>query len=45
MLVTHSHMLPKPENAGDDWKPEYEEHKEMETLNSMVPIWKRKKAK
>ncbi len=43
MLVTHSHMLPKPEDAGDDWKPEYEEHKETETLNSMVPIWKRKK--
>lgn len=43
MLVTHSHPLPKPEDAGEDWTPQYEEHKELETLNSMVPIWKRRK--
>ena len=43
MLVTHEHPIPKPENAGDDWVQEYEEHSEMETLNSMIPIWKRKK--
>ena len=44
MLMTHTHPVPKPENAGDDWKQEYEEHSELETLNSMIPIWKRKKS-
>ena len=43
MMMTHSHPIPKPEDAGEDWKQEYEEHQELETLNSMVPIWKRKK--
>lgn len=43
MMMTHSHPIPKPENAGDDWKQEYEEHQELETLNSRIPIWKRKK--
>ncbi len=43
MLMTHSVPTPKPEDAGDDWVQEYEEHSEMETLNSMIPIWKRKK--
>ncbi len=28
---------------GDDYKPEYETYTELETLNSMVPIWKRPK--
>ena len=44
MLMTHSHPTPKPDDAGDDWTPEYEEHSEWETLNSMIPIWKRKKS-
>lgn len=44
MMMTHTHPLPKPEDAGDDWKPTYEEHTELETLNSMIPIWKRKKS-
>ena len=43
MMMTHTHPVPKPEDAGDDGKQEYEEHRELETLNSMVPIWKRKK--
>ena len=43
MMMTHSHPVEKPEDAGDDWEQEYEEHSEMETLNSMIPIWKRKK--
>ncbi len=43
MLMTNSVPVPKPEDAGDDWEQEYEERSEMETLNSMVPIWKRKK--
>ncbi len=44
MMMTHTHPIPKPEDAGDDWKQEYEEHSELETLNSMIPIWKRKKS-
>ena len=44
MLMTHTHPVPKPDDAGDDWKQEYEEHSELETLNSMIPIWKRKKS-
>ena len=35
---------PKPEDAGDDYKPEYEHYTERETINSMVPIWKRSKS-
>ena len=36
--------LPRPEDAGDDYEPEFEEYTEQETVNSMVPIWKRKKS-
>ena len=36
--------LPKPEDAGDDYEPQFETHMERETINSMVPIWTRKKA-
>lgn len=43
MERTKSRQKPKPEDAGDDYKPEYEEYTELETLNSMVPIWKRDK--
>lgn len=38
------HELPKPENAGDDYKPEYETVLEIQTINSMIPIWKRRKS-
>ena len=44
MMMTHTHPAEKPADAGDDWVQEYEEHSAMETLNSMIPIWKRKKA-
>ena len=43
MMVTKSRQKPKPENAGDDYKPEYEEYQELDTLNSMTPIWKKRK--
>ena len=36
--------LPKPEDAGDDYKPEFEHYTETETINSMIPIWKRSKS-
>ena len=43
MYREKSRQKPKPEDAGDDCKPEYETYTELETLNSMVPIWKRPK--
>ncbi|MCC8128445.1 MAG: molecular chaperone HtpG, partial [Clostridiales bacterium] len=43
MLKTKSRQKPKPEDAGDDYKPEWEDYQELETLNSMVPLWQKKK--
>ncbi len=43
MDMTRSRMKDKPEDAGDDYKPEWEEYIENTTLNSMVPIWKKSK--
>ena len=43
MMVTKSRQKPKPEDAGDGYKPEYEEYQELDTLNSMTPIWKKRK--
>lgn len=40
MMITRTK---KKEGSPDD-KPEYEEIKELETLNSMVPLWKKPKA-
>ena len=42
MMVTKTREKPKPEDAGDDYKPEYEEYQELETINSMTPIWKKR---
>ena len=44
MEMEHSRQKPKPEDAGEDYKPEYEQVKEWETINSMVPIWQRPKS-
>ena len=44
MYREKSCQKPKPEDAGDDYKPEYETYTELETLNSMVPIWKKQKS-
>ena len=44
MMVTKSREKPKPEDAGDDYKPEYEDYQELETINSMTPIWKKQKS-
>ena len=43
MMMTKSRQKPKPEDAGDDYKPEWEDYQELETLNSMVPLWQRPK--
>lgn len=44
MEVTKSRAVEKPEDAGEDWKPEFEQYTEVETINSMIPIWKRRKS-
>lgn len=44
MNCSHQRQLPKPEDAGDDYTPEWEEYFEDETINSMIPIWKRRKS-
>lgn len=44
MNVTKSREKPKPADAGDDYKPEYEDYIELDTINSMIPIWKRRKS-
>ena len=44
MMVTKSRQKPKPDDAPDDYKLEYEDYTELETINSMTPIWKKSKA-
>ncbi len=44
MEVTKSRMKERPADAGEDYKPEFENYTEIETINSMIPIWKRKKS-
>ena len=36
--------VPKPEDAGDDWKQEYTTETSIETINSMIPIWTKKRS-
>ena len=45
MELEHSHMKEKPEDAPEDYKPEWETVKEWETVNSMVPLWQRPRSK
>ncbi len=42
MMVTKRRQLPKPEDAGDDYKPQWETYQELETVNSMKPIWQKR---
>ena len=42
MLVTKSREKEKPADAGEDYKPEWEDYTELETINSMTPIWKKR---
>ena len=44
MEIERSQQKPKPADAGDDYRPEYEMVKEWETINSMVPIWQKPKS-
>ncbi|MCD8052361.1 MAG: molecular chaperone HtpG [Clostridiales bacterium] len=43
MMMTKSRQKPKPEDAGDDYTPEWEDYQELDTLNSMIPLWQRPK--
>ena len=45
MEMAKSRQKEKPADAGDDYKPEWEDYTEVETLNSMVPLWQRQKSK
>ncbi len=45
MEMERSRMKDRPEDAGEDYQPEYETLREWETLNSMVPLWQRNKSK
>ena len=47
MNVTKQRQKPASEEEmnSEDYKPEYETYTEDEKLNSMVPLWKMKKAK
>ena len=42
MMVTKHREKPKPEDAGDDYTPEWEDYEELATVNSMTPIWKKR---
>ena len=44
MTVSKTRPLPKPEDAGDDYVTQYEDYEEDEVINSMTPIWKRRKS-
>jgi len=44
MLMHKSRQKEKPADAPADYKPEWEDYDEWETLNSMVPLWQRPKA-
>lgn len=44
MKVTRQIEKPRPENVGDDYVPQFEKTTMTETINSMVPIWKRSKS-
>mgnify|MGYP003291034462 CR=1 FL=1 len=43
MLMHKSRQKPRPEDAGEDYRTEWEDYTEWETLNSMVPLWQKKK--
>ena len=45
MEVEDYRQKPKPADAGDDDKPEWETVKEWKTINSQIPLWQRQKSK
>ncbi len=45
MTVEDYREKEKPEDAGEDYKPEWETVMEEKTINSMVPLWQRPRSK
>ena len=45
MEVEDYRQKPKPADAGDDYKPEWETVKEWKTINSQIPLWQRQTSK
>ena len=45
MEMSHSRMKERPADAGEDYKPEWEDYTSLDTLNSMVPLWQRPRSK
>ena len=43
MLLHKSRQKPRPADAGADYRPEWEDYAEWATLNSMIPLWQKKK--
>ena len=43
MYREKSRAKDRPADAGEDYTPEYETYTELETINSMIPLWKRAK--
>ncbi|MEG0757385.1 MAG: molecular chaperone HtpG [Raoultibacter sp.] len=44
MEIEKTRELPKPDDAPEDYQPEFEHYRELDTINSMIPIWKRPKS-
>lgn len=44
MELTKSRQKEKPADAPEDYKPEWEDYKEWETVNSLVPVWQKSKS-
>ena len=42
METVMSRELPKPEDAPEDYKPQYESYTELETVNSIKPLWSKR---
>ena len=43
MEMTKSRQKEKPADAPEDYKSEWEDYKEWETVNSMIPVWQKNK--
>ena len=43
MLLHKSRQKPRPADTGADYRPEWEDYTEWATLNSMIPLWQKKK--
>ena len=42
METVKSRELPKPDDAPEDYKPQYESYTELETVNSIKPLWSKR---